>query len=494
VIFKDTFTQYGALTALLQALAILVFGERIVSVLISTVFFYAASFTLLFLLAKRFLGRKGAFFAVFVALFLAPFYTWTFHPWSSVYSLFFLLLTLYTALLAAEGKRLWQGVLCGFFAALGFWCRQPVGLVTLLSLFLAFGLLAVLAARRGKDKRPYVRLSVGVAVGAVLGFFLFFLPLLALGAATDFTRQCLSGMATFVADRSATNEFGVFGIIGMLLYCLFIAPFVQWASPANYIWLLLPLSSLFLFFRQIKRLRKSDAPREPDVALLLLSVFSCASWHQYYPVSCYRHWYWAAFPSVLSLLILLAELYKKPPQKLEKYVQTKKQRLLAAALALLLVFGPNVGWRAVAGGIKLAENKERVRYLHETYTHFNGLYLDKDVASYYTQLLDTVSYLETTFPDKNIVNTTENGVFALFGENFCPIFNNSGDFYYAEYPALQDDYIKTARPIVIGPTAPLDDYVLYATLTGDPADPYAEYHRMPANVYLPAELYAQAVP
>ena len=99
--------------------------------------------------------------------------------------------------------------------------------------------------------------------------------------------------------------------------------------------------------------------------------------------------------------------------------------------------------------------------------------------------------MQSTFPEKNIVNTTENGIFALFGENFCPIFNNSGDFYYAEYPALQENYIREARPIVIGPEAPDGTYVLYKTLNGNPADPYAEYHRMPANIYLPAELHAQ---
>jgi hypothetical protein len=113
------------------------------------------------------------------------------------------------------------------------------------------------------------------------------------------------------------------------------------------------------------------------------------------------------------------------------------------------------------------------------------------MAAHYTALFDAVAMLEERFPDTNIINTTDNGIYAVFGENFCPLFNNSGDYFYEEYPALLTAYIQTARPIVIGPEAPDEGYVLYLALAGDGGDEFATSHRMPARIYLPAELAAQ---
>lgn len=494
VIFRDTFTQYGALTSLLQALFIRIMGEQVTSILFATAFFYAASHTVLYFLSRRFFGKGISLAATLAALMLAPFYTWTFHPWSSVFSLFFLLLTLWVALIAFDKKSLVAAFFTGVFSMLAFWCRQPVGIVTVLAALLCLCFFAWREEKKSAARRRYLLLLIPLSLGLLVAFFAFFIPLAANGALRDFYRQCIEGMVTFASDRSSTEQFGIFGVIGTLLYCLFLAPLVQWFSPGiNYIWLLLPLASLFLFILALRKLKR--AGKDEDTGLwrsyLVFTVFAVASWHQYYPVSCYRHWYWAAFPSVIPLLVLVKLFFEHPPRRVAAKLTTSKRKLAAYVLAALLLFGSNVIYHGVAGIAKQVENKDRIVFQNDSYTHLNGLYLESETALFYTELFDSVAQLKELFPDRNIINTTENGVFALFGENFCPIYNNSGDFYYEEYPDLLAAYIEKERPIVIGPEAPDEGYLLWREPAGDPADPYAEYHRMPAKIYLPVELYGQ---
>ena len=491
VLFRDTYTQYGALTSSLQALSLLVLGKRVTSILFSTAFFYAASLTLFYAICRRFLPRSLSVTAVAITLFLAPYYTWTFHPWSSVYALFFLLLSALMTIKAATDGSLLFGGAAGFFATLTFWCRQPVGLVALLAILLPlFLFFAVYRRHDPAASRRFLLQCSAAAVGTLLAFFAFFIPIVANGALTDFRRQCLEGMVTFADSRSQAPG----GVLGMALYNLFLSPLdgldTLWI---DYIWFLLPLSSLALFGLYTYRLlRKSDKNVEQDchcLSLIVFSVFAVASWHQYYPVACYRHWYWGAFPSVLSAVLLARELvglllsHTRPERATDR-----KWNMGALVLCLCLLFGTNLGYRMGHGTAKLISTRERVKYEHEVYHHLDGVYLWEDVALYHSELFDAVAVLQEKFPEKNIINTTENAIYALFGENFCPLFNNCGDFFYAEYPALLADYIERERPIVIGKDAPDESYVRWMTPNGNPDDPFADYHRLPAHIYVPAEL------
>jgi hypothetical protein len=92
VLFRDTFTQYGALTTFIQALALKVFGPYLIVIRLTTVLFYSLSIVLLYYIWRNFMSLS--LFWILYALFLVlpAFYAWTFHPWSSVYALFFMLL------------------------------------------------------------------------------------------------------------------------------------------------------------------------------------------------------------------------------------------------------------------------------------------------------------------------------------------------------------------------------------------------------------------
>lgn len=494
VIFRDTFSQYGALSALLQAAAIRLLGERVTSVLFSAAFFYGLNFVLFFYLARRFFGRTCAVLFTGLLLLLAPFflqqgYLWMFHPWSSIYALFFLLLTVLLLWQGEQKRNLFWPAAAGFSALLAFWCRAPVGLVCLLGAGLCQPVLWLFSNPKTRvAERRYRLLSVGAILGGgALGFLIFFIPLAALGAAHDFVRQNLVSMATMAASRSQNG-----GVFGMLLYRLLIAPLVEWGAPwMNVMWVLLPLSSLALFGLSCHDVRRTDAKgdgeaRKSAAYRLILAVLAVASWHQYYPVSCYRHWYWAAFPSVLSALLLICRFVRYLGQK---HAWRPLWRRSLACLFVLLVFGASVGCRVHDGVVRAADATGYTRFENAHYHHLDGLYLNPSMAQYYKELFDDAALLHDCFPGVNVVNTTENAVNALFGENFCPLFNNSDDFFYAEYPAWLQDYITANRPIVLGPKAPNDTYRLWRAPAGECGDAYADYHRMPAAFYLPAELY-----
>ncbi len=494
VLFRETFTQYGALTVYIQALFIKIFGARVRSILLATAFFYALDYMLLYRVARRLLGRALALLSVGITVMLAPFYFWTFHPWSSVFALFFMLLSLEFLLCFFEsaGKRqLLFTALSGFAATLAFWCRQPVGLVSLLAgaLALLFPYIFLQKTHTVKGLFPLFAFLFGGA----LGFLLLDIPILVTGAWADFWQQSVRGMFSFADSRSGEARFGIFGTVGTLLYNLFVVPFIYDTAPLPTLFAVLPLSALiFTMYVAIRAARdtKRNGTKDntPARVVIAFGIYAVAAWHQYYPVACFRHFYWGAFLCVPLLLLLLQKLYRALPRAKNKKARLAGYAALFLATALLVA---NVGTRAVSAGESVGEIVRNKAFSNEQYHHLDGLFLSDEMTQYYTEYFDTVAKLRAKYPDKNIVNTTENAIYAVFGENFHPMFNNAGDFYYADYPEKLDAYIREAEPIVIGADAP-EGYILYRAFDGYDGDWFAAYHKMPANIYLPAALLGGA--
>ena len=501
VLFLETFTQYGALTTWLQALSLLVLGERVNSILFVTALFYAIDFALLYHLARRLLSRGFSLLAVGLTLSLAPFYFWIFHPWSSVFALTFLLLSLEFTLLSLERQGvcgLVFSALSGFNTALCFWCRQPVGIVTALAALLV-PVFLIIVRRAPCERRRYVHMLILCAIGIVLGVVALLVPIILPGAARDFVHQSLVGMLRFASDRSSADRFGIFGFLGLLLYDLLLSPFEGFELPGlDILWSVLPLTALvFALVRilAVLKQRKQD-PQDPlahqDLIHLAFGIFAVSAWHQYYPVFCYRHWFWGSFlcvPIVIFYLIHGVQKLLELP-RFAKY-RTSRHRSLALILAVLILFGPNSGYR-IFSAVRTSMEMQQNGVFDSAYCdHLDGLYLDAEQREHFELFFKCVDDLKKQFPDVNVINGTENGVYALFGENFCPMFNNSGDFFYDDYPKWLAEYIATERPIYVGPHAPSETYVLYISLPGDGGDNYALWHGVPAAIYLPIELYVQ---
>ncbi len=476
VLFRETFTQYGALTVYLHALGILLFGRRVRSILFVTALFYAGAYCLFFLLCRRFLPLSISFFSTGAAILLAPFFFWDFHPWSSVFSLFFLLLSTHALLFCIEKSTPWPPFWAGVFASLAFWARQPVGMVCVLGGVLLFCFFALLE-RRQASPRTALRQLAAFLCGTLVGLALFLVPIAATGALADFYRQSIAGMLTFAAERSGS------GALGQILFCLFGAPLdsgkALWHS---YLWALLPLCTLALCAWCLWRLLRVRAYERHPRSVLICCVMALGSWHQYYPVFCQRHWYWGGLvcilPTVLFLRLICLRLCKK-----------EHTRQALCALLLFCVFGTGIFYRVTSGTQKLAQKREMVYYQSDTVPYLRGLWLRPAVAEHFDTLWQNVALLQTHFPDRNVVNLTDNAFYELLGEEFYSLYAPHTDSVYLHREQITADYIRRHRPIVIANHAPDSSYVLWRAATGDHADDHAAYHDLPADLYLPVELY-----
>ena len=487
VIFRDTFSQYGALTALLQAAAIRLFGERVSSILLSTAFFYGFDYFLFFLLARRFFDRTTAVLTTAAAVFLAPYFMWDFHPWSSVYALFFLLVTALLVWRAETRRPCLFYALAGLSSALAFWCRQPVGWVCLLATLLCPLALWFLTHRAYPEQKKTRLLSLAAAFGgAGAGVLLFLIPIAAVGAFDAFVKQNFSFTFSLAVSFSERG-----GVVGMLFYRLFLAPLIEDRLWLAYVWFLLPLLSLTLLALSARRLHRAahahdETERATATLRLIFALFAIASWHQYYPVSCHRHWYWAALPSLLSALLLITDL--------ARWLAAKKQwkegaRRGCAALLIVLLLGPGLGYRLYTAVGKVTATARMERFENEHYPDMNGLYLEPAEALHYRETFEDAALLHELFPETNIINVTYNGIYSVVGENFCCYFTDMTTLLPDEYPDLLQAYIDEHRPVVFTDEQPDETYRLWRMPAGETGDPFADQHRLPAGFWLPVELY-----
>lgn len=174
VLFRDTFSQYGALTTYLHA-AVLWLSPTLLALKWFTVAVYGAALFFLFLAWRTFLPLSLSIFAsaLFFVFFPAYERLWvgsdtTLLPWSSVVALLFQSIGLLALLRLVRGERsaVWSALL-GMACACVFWCRMPVG-VTMAGGLLVVGLcLGWLRGRPSADTVKSTLLPALLAFAAV---------------------------------------------------------------------------------------------------------------------------------------------------------------------------------------------------------------------------------------------------------------------------------------------------------------------------------------
>lgn len=137
VLFRDSFSQYGALTTYLQAMALWI-SPSLLSIRLLTVAAYGLTVVVLYAAWRLILPRSLAILSCLLFILFIPAYErdywnneyWLLSPWSSVFAMLFQSIGLYALfrMILGEHPRHW-GVLCGVATACVFWCRQPVGII-----------------------------------------------------------------------------------------------------------------------------------------------------------------------------------------------------------------------------------------------------------------------------------------------------------------------------------------------------------------------------
>lgn len=447
VVFRDSFNQYGFLTTVLQGAALRVFGDSLVVLKLLTVLFYLLSFFALDRLWRRFLSRPFRVLLWGLCVTLAPFYLVVFHPWSSVYALFAMLFAADRMVVFLEtGERrelFWSGV--GTALAFGF--RQPCGVVTLLAGILSLGLWCYLmpgkrAAENVAEKETETNrdISDAVSIPAAWGWYfvgtaaVLALPALYLtltGAWTDYFRQSIGFVFRFGVSRGGGWE--------QIVAALF---------PFDSALVLFPLTALGVFFYSLWRVRDDGGKR---LTLAVATLFALASWHQYFPVPCVRHLYWAAIPMFGAFAFVIQCIWRAPWRN--------TFRIGAVTLLLLPVAGA-VLYRAAGAWYRLAAFSER---RSPAVAGLEGMLLTEPEAGYFEAIAAAVGRIPEPFRNRPILNLTPDGLYAAIFPGIEPVphpmFVDWGRQVYADYPERMADYVERVRPVIFSTRpAPMPGY------------------------------------
>lgn len=303
LLFKEVFCQYGALAVWIQSIFVKLFGAEDLVIKWATVLFYGLTAVVGTRIWERFLEKPflwiwyGGFFL------LCPFYLVPFHPWSSVYALFFMLLGVEGQLRFFEkGKTSWLW-LSGLCAAAAFLCRTPCGMVA----FAAGAAVLVLKGVSDEGKGRFSPLLCYTGGAAAVGL-LFALYLTFAGAWSDYLRQCFTFIFGFVVKRGGSWSWKTFADS--------MIPLTGASGYGNCIFAVLPFLVIFLGLKAINPLfyNQKDALKN-NLPLLAILFLALGSWHQYFPVPCVRHLYWAGVPAFGALALAVQRIWQLPKKK-----------------------------------------------------------------------------------------------------------------------------------------------------------------------------------
>ena len=448
-IFRDTFCQYGALAVWFQALAVKLFGGEIVVIQLTTVLFYGGIGVLTDRVFRRFLSFPFRMVNLILFWLMAPFYIVPFHPWSSVYALLFMLLSTEFLLRFVEAERDSAAALAGAFAACAFLARHPCGVVQAAMNFLVLGF----CWRHFKSRWRGPAFCTG-GLAAVLGAFALYLTVV--GAWRDYLRQCFGYVLGFAVKRGGNLEWVE------ITKRFFPFDGVLWVVDIIYV--VLPLLCVAAALGAFCGLSAGDEEnKRRRLRYFTVAVLGVVSWHQYYPVSCLRHLYWAGIPMFGVMAVVAERLWRS------------RSRVIVcrtAAVLLLLTGAVPTFFRFWFGAVPfLGDVADRrtldlpgvrhlrlsraeydlMRGLDEAYRALPPGIKARGVFNYTPDAVLSVAFPETKFRHQMFVNW-EGGV-------------------YPDYPELAMAYILANRPPLISQhTMDLPGYELrfYGELYGLP--------------------------
>ena len=429
LLFKEVFCQYGALAVWIQSIFVKLFGAEDLVIKWATVLFYGLTAVVGTRIWERFLEKPflwiwyGGFFL------LCPFYLVPFHPWSSVYALFFMLLGVEGQLRFLEkGKKNWL-ILSGICAAAAFLCRTPCGVV-------AFGAGVVLLILKGisdEGEKTFAPLLPYIGGAAAVGV-LFALYLTLAGAWSDYLRQCFTFIFGFVVKRGGTWSWTQFADS--------MIPLTGASGYGNCIFAILPFLVIFLGLKAVKPLfNKQKEELRNNLPLLAVLLLALGSWHQYFPVPCVRHLYWAGIPAFGALALAGQKIWQLPKGKGTRIV-------LLSLLAVPFLYC--VQYRTTVL-VKYFENLPK--RIVSPAPGIRGLWVFRGENSLFCTLAQTVSLLPPEIRARGVLNHTPDGIYSCVlpppaGVRH-PMFVNWGNDVYPDYDQVIEKLLSEKRCSVL---------------------------------------------
>lgn len=410
MLFRDTFNQYGAFSTILQAWALLLFGNHLIVIKLLTAFFYGLIGVMLWLVWSLFLPEVLVMVSCLIWIFLGPFHDpgFAFLPWSSVYALFFQLVTLYTLVLFLKtGKYRWQ-IIAGIACALTFWCRQPVGFLLAASIIFYFMVLYI-----KKYKVPYVK---PFFIFYILTNDIFFLWLLINKAMPDWFYQTIR-FPSLWATAASHNP--------IVLFMNFVANmFPNSYSPLS-IWTLMPLVTLYLGYVFISKKKQNNM----QVFLFLATCINLASWLQYHPINDPHHLYWAASPMIGFVLYAASQM------------DIDRKKGFTFLVICILLFMPDIFFH-----VRMVRRKIRKYWSYPTLTSpeiLEGMKVSPEEKNFFDDAKNKIDMYEKTDPSAFVTTQAENALYSLFDGKNKNCYNMTVNWDWKSYdPVLERKYRK----------------------------------------------------
>lgn len=428
-VFRDVFCQYGLLVPLLQGSAVAVFGAELLVIRLLTVLFYAGSAVLLDLLWRRFLPGKISWLVPVLFCLLSPCTMATFHSWSSVYALFFMLLYAFFAIRFLEDHRrsIWNLFFAGISIALTWMCRMPCGAVTLLAAVIVFGITNLFA---GKARKTVISEVITLSAGFITVISAGVVYILYHGAWDDFCRQSFGYVTEFAHTRGGSGSWQYF--------CDSIFPFYQdglWFF--NSLFAFLPICALImLYFAGRKGFTGGGEAMRKQLPFIALLVLGLGSWHQYYPVPCIRHLYWGGIPMIGAYILLFSYLWTV------KKVWSRTL-LVLLGIVLLMATASRICGMWIRGGFLLWQQKNVPGVRH--------IFLNSSEAKL-VDLADCVTQMPEYLQQRGVLVIGEDSLFLAMTKvcdfrHIC--FYNVKSRQYPDYESRQQEYIYSRRPVIL---------------------------------------------
>ena len=433
LVFRDVFCQYGFLSPVLQGFSLWLGGHELLVMKYFSVLFYAGSAVLLDIIWQRFLTVRWRDLLLLMYFSLMPDHIVTFHPWSSIFALFFSLAAIEFMLSYLSGKQKIKLFFAGIFAGITFLARHPVGVVTLLAILIALFFDIMLTKPEDRCWKKYTWQNLIGLSGFLLITGAVALLLMLTGAWNDFVLQCVSYVFNFVHGRGANGSWNYFAASLM--------PFITDNLFADSIFAILPLFPLYWMF---KATRSAIADRESGSCwcmLAALAVFAFGSWHQYYPVPCVRHLFWGGVPFFGFFVLSIRSLWKHQGGRAK----------LAKCLAILclLNFAFCASFRVTAGFRRLAGASQRQL---SNLPGLRGIKYSRGEAAVISYLRSCFEQLPEDIKKRGVLNYTPNALWSIIlpDANFRhPQFLYMGKALYQDYDEKIMEFISANRPVVL---------------------------------------------
>ena len=462
-LFKDVHTQYGPLFTYIQAGFLWMFGDSLIAMKMSGCVFVVGCHLLFLLIFLRFLSFAEVMLGELLLTVLASYNYYVLLPWSTVFSMFFLLLCVLFVLLSLERQNNNYCFLTGISCACSFFCKQSLGALLFLGIIFSFILLMI--KKKTGSKLSMTKFLGGVSIVVII----FVLVFVSQGSLSDWFRQSIIEALDFwnrnstlsarwnnmsgdsfttkiisSVSRSSLLNNGVINRIVKAICCLFPVNDFSYSSLVPFICLCFFLWSFFKDSSEVSTQR------------VFLGIIALVAWGGcYVPVSTIGN-RWYAFYFLIGYFLLAAHVYLKHLAK-----STIVYTILLSLVIMILFINPvynnffakkdyvnnNMVLREATtarcvGMLNKCKNYNK-KWDKEELSQLRGMSMSAEQYVFYNAFSNAINDIKDRYPDSAIYNFNALYVLSI-------VQDSSLDYplYIDDYDDVEE-YLKREKPIVI---------------------------------------------